>query len=56
MQVGEVQRRFVVCLLGQSSFSKHLTAVREANSLFKRSSDLRPVDRGASVQVCSPHQ
>ena len=49
-----MQRRFVVCLLGQSSFSKHLTAVREANTLFKRSTELRSVDSGASVKVHLP--
>lgn len=49
-----MQRRFVVSLLNQSSFSKHLTAVREANSLFKRAMDLRSLDGGASVTVRTP--
>ena len=41
----------MLCLLNQSSFSKHLTAVREANILFKRAMDLRTLDAGASVKV-----
>ena len=41
----------MLCLLNQSSFSKHLTAVREANILFKRAMDLRALDAGASVKV-----
>ena len=48
-----MQRRLVMSLLAQSSFSKQLTAVREANSLLKRSVELRSIDGGASIKVCS---
>lgn len=51
VQVGHVQRQFVLCLLGQSSFSKHLTAVRETNILLKRAVDIRQADQGQSMKV-----
>lgn len=50
-QVGHVQRRFVVRLLGQSSFSKHLAAVRATNTLLKRAVELRSVDNGHSIKA-----
>lgn len=46
-----MQRQFVLCLLGQSSFSKHLTAVRETNTLLKRAVEIRAADQGHSVKV-----
>ncbi|KAK9798582.1 hypothetical protein WJX73_003480 [Symbiochloris irregularis] len=49
--VGHVQRQLVLCLLGQSSFSKHLTAVRETNLLLKRAVDIRDADQGHSMKV-----
>ena len=46
-----MQRQLVLCLLGQSSFSKHLTAVRETNLLLKRAVDIREADHGHSMKV-----
>ena len=48
-----MQRQFVLCLLNQSSFSKHLTAVRETNTLLKRAVDIRDADEGRSMKVCT---
>ena len=50
-QVGKVQKQFIVKLLGQSSFSKHLSAVRETNNLLMRALDLRNTDDGNSIKV-----
>lgn len=55
MQVGTVQRQFIVKLLGESNFSKHLSAVREINSLLMRALGLRKIDAGNSIKVrCFP--
>ena len=50
-QVGKVQKQFIVKLLGQSSFSKHMSAVRETNNLLMRALDLRNTDDGNSIKV-----
>ena len=49
-----MQRQFVLRLLGQSSFSKHLTAVRETNTLLKRAVDIREADQGQSMKASKP--
>ena len=51
LQVGKLQKQFIVKLLGQSSFSKHLSAVRETNNLLMRALDLRNTDDGNSIKV-----
>ena len=54
VQVGKVQRQFVMRMLGQSSFTRHLSAVRETNSLLMRALELRTKDDGNSVKVACP--
>lgn len=54
LQVGKVQRQFIAQLLGSSSFSKHLGAVRETNNLLMRALALRNIDDGNSVKVAPP--
>jgi hypothetical protein len=49
-----LQRPFIVRLLGQSSFSKHLCAVKEINNLLMRSLGIREDDEGASIAVSPP--
>lgn len=46
-----MQRKFIVGLLAQSSFSKHLSAVRETNNLLMRALNVRQYDKGESIKV-----
>ena len=51
LQVGAVQRKFVVKMLSFPSFNKHLLAVREMNLLLKRALLLKQRDDGLSAKV-----
>lgn len=51
MQVGAVQREFIMGLLASSSFSKHLSAVRETNNLLMRALHVRQYDEGESIKA-----
>lgn len=44
MQVGTVQRKFVLQMLSFGNFNKHLSAVRETHALVKRAADLSKGD------------
>ena len=54
LQVGTVQREFIMGLLASSSFSKHLSAVRETNNLLMRALNVRQLDDGESIKVHTP--
>lgn len=54
-QVSQVQRAFVLKLLGFNKFDRQLVAVREINQLLKRSMEISDIDGGKSTQVKGKH-